>query len=85
MTIMDITNKMQLNFYPNKTFTAHIRDGRMITGKFMLIDDILTLVTSDNVRVPIAPDGTMNFIYGDECFSFIFNIDDLAKLRSLVM
>ena len=85
MTIMDITNKMQLNFYPNKTFTAHIRDGRTVSGKFMLIDDILTLVTSDNIRVPIAPDGTMNFIYGDECFSFIFNIDDLAKIRSLVM
>ena len=84
VSLTDATGTVQLNLYPSGVFSAHLRDGRNISGRFILIDDVLTLISNDNVRMPVADDGSMDFIVGEETFSFIFPADIIATLRAIL-
>jgi len=84
VSLTDATGTVQLNLYPSGVFSAHLRDGRNVSGRFILIDDVLTLISNDNVRMPVADDGSLNFIVGEETYSFIFPADIIATLRAIL-
>ena len=84
VSLTDATGTVQLNLYPSGVFSAHLRDGRNISGRFILIDDVLTFISNDNVRMPVADDGSLNFIFREETYSFILPADIIATLRAIL-
>ena len=84
VSLTDATGTVQLNLYPSGVFSAHLRDGRNISGRFILIDDVLTFISNDNVRMPVADDGSLNFIVWEETYSFILPADIIATLRAIL-
>ena len=83
LTFTDTTGKVQLNCFRGGTFTAHLRDGRTVTGRIVLDDESrLCFIGPDNTVMPVSDDGSFIFLVDADTFIFQFSAEDLAALRS---
>ena len=83
LTFTDTTGKVQLNCFRGGTFTAHLRDGRTVTGRIVLNDESrLCFIGPDNTVMPVSDDGSFIFLVDADTFIFQFSAEDLAALRS---
>ena len=83
LTFTDATGKVQLNWFRGGTFTAHLRDGRTVTGRIVLNDESrLCFIGPDNTVMPVGDDGSFTFLVDADTFIFQFSAEDLAALRS---
>ncbi|MCR5566751.1 MAG: hypothetical protein K6F61_07845 [Clostridiales bacterium] len=81
VTLPDGTGTAELRFFGTGGFTMRIRDLQAAHGRFFQEDGVLTL-EADGVKMPVAEDGSLSFILGEENWSFIFPEDVLALLGS---
>ena len=83
LTFTDTTGKVQLNCFRGGTFTAHLRDGRTVTGRIVLDNESrLCFIGPDNTVMPVSDDGSFIFLVDADTFIFQFSAEDLAALRS---
>ena len=83
LTFTDTTGKVQLNCFRGGTFTAHLRDGRTVTGRIVLDNESrLCFIGPDNTVMPVGDDGSFTFLVDADTFIFQFSAEDLAALRS---
>jgi hypothetical protein len=83
LTFTDATGTVQLNCFRGGTFTAHLRDGRTVTGRIVLNDESrLCFIGPDYTVMPVRDDGSFTFLVDADTFIFQFSAEDLAVLRS---